>query len=95
MSRIELLRNLLKNNEAALIEAPKNRRYFTNMNTSNGMLLITQEKALFFTDFRYITAAKSQVDRSFDVKLFEGTHAETLKAYLPREIERIFFEGYR
>lgn len=93
MSRIELLRNLLKNNEAALIEGPKNRRYFTNMNTSNGMLLITQEKALFFTDFRYITAAKSQVDRSFDVKLFEGTHAETLKAYLPREIERVFFEG--
>ncbi|PWM45609.1 MAG: hypothetical protein DBX47_04210 [Clostridiales bacterium] len=93
MNKIKLLQNLLQKNEAALIESPKNRRYFTGMNTSNGMILATTDRAWFFTDFRYITAAKSKVDKTFEVLLFDGTHADTLKKHLPEGINKILFEG--
>ena len=95
MNRIEKLSNKLNKGEAIMLLRPQNRRYFTHMTTSNGLLLVTPDKALFFTDFRYIIAARSIVKNPIEVKLFEGTHSETVKKaleMLPYKTERIYFE---
>ena len=56
------MKNLLTNCDAILVTSQINRRYFTKFNSSAGMLLITQEKNYFLTDFRYIVAANNQVE---------------------------------
>lgn len=46
--------------DAAVVISPVNRRYFTGFYSSNGLLFMTREKAIFLTDFRYIEAAAAQ-----------------------------------
>lgn len=95
MNKIEKLSAKLDKNEAIILIKPENRRYFTGMTTSNGLLFVTSEQAWFFTDFRYIIAAKSIVAKPIIVSLFEGTHAATVKKTLhslSEKIKRIYFE---
>jgi len=95
MSRIEKLAKKLNKGEAIMLLRPQNRRYFTDMNTSNGLLLVTPDSAWFFTDFRYIIAARSIVKAPIKVELFNGTHSATVKQTLeslPYKTERIYFE---
>lgn len=95
MTKIEKLSAKLNRGEAIMLLRPENRRYFTGMTTSNGLLLVTNENAWFFTDFRYIIAAKSIVKSPIEVALFEGGHSATVKKTiesLPYKIERIYFE---
>lgn len=63
-----LMRNLPKGIDAVLITSDFNRRYFTDMKSSAGMLLVTAKAACFIIDFRYIEKAK-QVITDFDVQL--------------------------
>ncbi|MBO5298757.1 MAG: aminopeptidase P family N-terminal domain-containing protein [Clostridia bacterium] len=79
MTKIEKLSAKLNKGEAIILLRPENRRYFTGMTTSNGLLLVTPEQSWFFTDFRYIIAAKSIVKEPIQVALFEGGHAATVK----------------
>ncbi|PEJ56991.1 Xaa-Pro dipeptidase [Bacillus sp. AFS002410] len=62
MEKINKLRETLveKGLDALLITSTYNRRYMTNFTGSAGVALITQDKALFITDFRYIEQATSQ-----------------------------------
>lgn len=48
----------LGNTCAALIISPENRRYFTSFPSSDGYLLVNQNRAVFITDGRYIEAAE-------------------------------------
>ena len=54
--RVENLRKEmnLANLECVLISKPENRRYISGFTGSTGHVLITKNKALFITDFRYI-----------------------------------------
>lgn len=62
MTAVETLQQSLPNAKtAALISTFENRLYLTGMATSDGFVLITQNKAWFLTDFRYIEAAQKQV----------------------------------
>lgn len=47
--------------DAFLVTSPENRRYLTGFTGTSGWVLITQNDAYFFTDFRYIEQAKKQV----------------------------------
>lgn len=47
--------------DAAIITSDENRRYFTDMKSSAGTLLVTAKKAYFIIDFRYIEKAKNVV----------------------------------
>ena len=90
---IEKLKNSLDKNTAALIVDPANRRYYTGMNTSNGYIVATADKACFFTDFRYITAAKNKVYKNVSVALIEKRMGETIKEYLAGlGIKTVLFE---
>lgn len=69
---MNLLKNALREkNSAALIYSEENRRYFTEFPSSDGWLLVTGEKAIFFTDSRYIEAASLECKGCDEVKLFK------------------------
>jgi Xaa-Pro aminopeptidase len=63
MKRLQKLRTTLseKNLEAILISQPENRRYLSGFTGSAGYLLITQNKHILATDFRYVEQVKRQV----------------------------------
>ncbi|WP_088041692.1 Xaa-Pro peptidase family protein [Bacillus sp. EAC] len=73
MEKINKLREALieKGLDALLITSTYNRRYMTNFTGSSGVALITKEKALFITDFRYIEQATSQCE-GFEIVKHEG-----------------------
>lgn len=47
--------------DAALITSGVNRRYYTGMKSTAGLLFLTRDRAYFIIDFRYIEAAKREV----------------------------------
>ncbi|GAB2573576.1 M24 family metallopeptidase [Gracilibacillus alcaliphilus] len=63
MSRLVKLRKQLqlKELEALLITSPVNRRYMTGFTGTAGVVLVSQDKAYFITDFRYMEQAAQQV----------------------------------
>ncbi len=60
--RLERLRHEMNKQgiPAFLITHPINRKYMTGFTGSSGIALVTQEKAVLFTDFRYMTQAPQQ-----------------------------------
>ena len=82
MNKIELLQqNLPESIDAAIITSEDNRNYFLGFAASNGTLVVAKNEAFFFTDSRYITAAK-QVITGAEVLLEKGLPLENLKAFL-------------
>ncbi|MGE5559794.1 MAG: M24 family metallopeptidase [Chloroflexota bacterium] len=61
-TRLSKLRSRLSEQglEAMLVTNPLNRAYMSGFNGSAGVLLISQDTALLFTDFRYIERATAQ-----------------------------------
>ena len=60
-SRIKKIQNFLSHSSAALIISPENRFYLTGFKSSAGYVIITRERAVFLTDFRYFEKAISVV----------------------------------
>ena len=70
----KLQQQLPENCDAVLIESDVNRRYYTNMASSAGTLLVTRDHAALIIDFRYYEKAKQTVsgcDVILQGKLFE------------------------
>ncbi len=61
-NRLQKLRGKLASNkvDAILISQPENRRYLSGFDGSSGLLLITTQKAILATDFRYTEQAANQ-----------------------------------
>lgn len=75
MNKFEKLFSVMpKDIDAALITADVNRRYFTGMKSSAGVILAFKDKAYLIIDFRYIEAATKKVKDAEVIlqdKLFE------------------------
>ncbi|MEB7734556.1 M24 family metallopeptidase [Mammaliicoccus sciuri] len=71
--KINKLREVMneKGLEAVVILSPYNRRYLSGFTGTSGSLLITQDKSLLITDFRYIQQANYQA-QDFEVINQEG-----------------------
>lgn len=62
MEKISKLQKFLgSSREAIIIDSEENRRYFTSFPSSDGVLVVTKNDAVFFTDSRYIEAAQKSV----------------------------------
>lgn len=61
------IRKQFKNFGALFISNPTNVYYLTGFTGSKGLILITRNKACFFTDFRYIEYAKKSISKEFEV----------------------------
>jgi Xaa-Pro aminopeptidase len=95
MKRLRALRTTLseKNISALLVSREENRYYLSGFSGSSGLLLVTADKQLLATDFRYIEQVKQQ---SPDFSLFE-TKGEIAK-WFPEFVsglglKELFFEA--
>lgn len=68
MTRIEALQSKLPENACAIITSDVNRRYFTNMKSSAGVVFVSKQGAALLIDFRYFEKARAAV-----------THCEVIK----------------
>lgn len=71
---------------------PENRRYLTGITSSNGMVLICEEKQVFYTDFRYITMARNDIRQGYAVELLQKSFSATLAQDLPEGVKTLYFE---
>ncbi len=71
---------------------PENRRYLTGITSSNGMVLVCEEKQIFYTDFRYITMARNDIRPGYAVELLEKSFSATLSDALPQSVKTVYFE---
>ncbi|NCB28226.1 MAG: aminopeptidase P family protein [Clostridia bacterium] len=67
--------------DAVVLTSEVNRRYATGFHSTAGACYLSQKHAYFFTDFRYIEAARAQI-HGFDVREIESgkTYTETINA---------------
>lgn len=63
--------------DALLVTGPENRRYLSGFSGTSGYLLISKDKALLITDFRYFEQAAKQAS-AFEVVKAHGIPEETL-----------------
>jgi Xaa-Pro aminopeptidase len=77
MEKLERLRSSFAelNIDGLLIASSYNRRYISNFTGSAGVVLISQDKALFITDFRYVEQASKQCE-GFEVVQHIGSIVE-------------------
>ncbi|MEH7354147.1 Xaa-Pro peptidase family protein [Neobacillus drentensis] len=94
MEKIERLRSDFSHHgiDGILITSPFNRRYISNFTGTAGVVLISHDKALFITDFRYIEQASSQC-QGFEIVKFSSSIPEEV-ARLAKElgIQKLGFE---
>jgi len=93
--RLQKLRQRLveKDIEAVMISQPENRYYLSGFDGSAGFLLITSEKAVLATDFRYIEQAKRQTSQ---YEIFQITNDITdcaLQLVTGLRLKRLGFEA--
>lgn len=93
-SRIKTVQKFLSRNKlnAVYISNIKNIRYLTGFTGSYGFVLITKDKGLFFTDFRYMEQAGAEV-KSCEVVKEKEKRINTLRIIFEKlGIKRLCFE---
>lgn len=80
MGKINKVRQQFKelNIDSILITNPYNRRYISNFTGTAGVVLITEEKAYFITDFRYTEQAEKQAI-GFEIVQHKGLIQDEVK----------------
>lgn len=94
MKKIERIREQFEEHgiDSLLITSPYNRRYVSNFTGTAGAVLITAEKALFITDFRYTEQAAKQA-QGFEVVLHKGTMVDEIAAQAEKfGVKKLGFE---
>jgi Xaa-Pro aminopeptidase len=79
MEKLEKLKSSFEklNIDGLLIVSNYNRRYISNFTGSSGVVLISSDKALFITDFRYVEQASKQCE-GFEIVQHTGTIVEEI-----------------
>ena len=81
--------------DAAVITSAQNRAYFLGFASSNGTLIIEKNAAYFFTDARYILAAKQKIQGA-EVLREEGRPLENLQRFFAqKKYQKVAFEASR
>lgn len=82
----------LKRLDAFLVTNMKNIRYLTGFSGSSGFAIITHEKGIFFTDFRYKEQSEKEV-KDFEIKVEKGKRIKLIKDFVKKEgIKKLGFE---
>lgn len=84
------LRKKMKEQEidGLLVTNPINRRYMTDFTGSAGVALITQDEAVFITDFRYTVQAKEQAKHFTIIE-----HKQVITAEIAKQIKQLHIES--
>lgn len=90
------LKNFLKNKDyAAIIVSEENRRYFTQFPSTDGFLVVTGEKSIFFTDSRYIEAANAECKECDEILLFDTVEKSIAPVLSKLGIKKLAVEAER
>ena len=94
MKRNELRAMLLEQPYDALVLTSEiSRRYATGFHSTAGAVYLSAKQAVFFTDFRYIEAAKNTI-KSAEVRILEASHsAACISVFEKEEIKKVYFEA--
>ncbi|MFC7060599.1 M24 family metallopeptidase [Halobacillus seohaensis] len=94
MTKLSTLRQAIidKELDGLLIMSDKNRRYIANFTGSSGALLITEDDALFITDFRYTEQAAEQADGFQIIEHKSPLHEEVASQVNKLGLSQIGFE---
>lgn len=80
--------------DAILITDIKNIRYLTNFTGSSAFLLITEDRAIFITDFRYKTQAEDEVT-GFELRIEKDKLPDSLARFIKElDLRVIGFEAH-
>ena len=85
---VENIKRELEKGSALLVASIPNRFYLTGFETSDGYVFITNEKAYFLIDFRYVEKAKEIVD-TCEVRLSTSPLAEINELCRENGIDRL------
>jgi Xaa-Pro aminopeptidase len=94
-TRLENLIKLLPEHglDALLVSQPENRRYLSGFTGSAGVLIITPQRALLATDFRYYQQVKAQAPDFELVQVPQATHTALAEAIAGLGARRLGFES--
>lgn len=94
MEKLNKIRTAMQkeNLDALLITSPINRRYMTGFTGTAGAVVITLEKAIFITDFRYTSQASEQAKGFEVVEHKQSIISEIRDQLLAAKVKRIGFE---
>ncbi len=82
----------LKGLDAFLITNMKNIRYLTGFAGSSGFAIITRDRGLFFTDFRYQEQSKKEV-KDFEIAIEKGKRIKLIQSFVKKlGIKKLGFE---
>jgi len=82
--------------DALAVSHPTNVRYLTGYSGSSGLVLITRDEPIFFTDFRYQQQAAAQVGAVAKVKIApqgDGLWKAAMKTIKKRDFKALGFEA--
>lgn len=91
LSRTQTIQTALPSGAALLVKSAANRRWLTGFSASDGFVLISRERAEFFTDSRYIEAARAAV-RHIAVSLSTDAAAHMRKWLAAENLTSLFIE---
>ncbi len=89
----EKLSAFLGGGEAFLVVSPENRKYLTGFDSSDGFLLLTSDRSIFFTDSRYIEAARAKITDCDSVELLTSFRTQLPECAKKLGITKIFTEA--
>ncbi len=92
---VEQLKSFFKNGEAALIMSEENIAYFTGFHSSNGYLVVTDEKSFFLTDSRYVEAATDCIRTVDEVLLLKSMKDDLYSLFDKLDVKNIHIESER
>ena len=95
MKKIDKLRSSMKDKglDAVIIYDELNQRYFSEFAFTDGMLLITRDRAELITDFRYYEMAINGADKDFNVSMPEKRDAYISEIFASSSVKTVGFEG--
>jgi len=95
MNKLQKLRKELKENkiDAVLVLDELNQRYLSNFSFTDGLLLITENKAELITDFRYYEMAEKRADKAFNIVMPEARYDYIGKILAEEGVKTLGFEG--
>lgn len=92
ISRIQAIQSTLPPKAALLVKSETNRFYLTGFHSSDGFVLISRERAEFFTDSRYIEAARAVV-RHIDASLSTNANKHVREWLAAEGITTLYVEA--
>ncbi|MCM3738759.1 Xaa-Pro peptidase family protein [Oceanobacillus luteolus] len=94
MVKLQKLRQQFQDHglDAILIASPINRRYISGFTGTAGVAIISENNALFITDFRYTEQAAAQAEGFEIIEHKQGLESEIKKQLNALQVKRVGFE---